>query len=92
MEQNNEVNVPQEGSAAEVSGSERKTDTWGIVSFVMGIIGFFSGMGSIFFGTIGVFAGLKSEKSAFGIMGLALSGFQVLLFVLFIVGMGISTW
>ena len=98
MEQQNENRVVEEtttvrdeatvtAEAPAQPAQESTTDTWGIVSFVMGLIGFFTGAGVILFGSIGFLAGLKSRKSAFGIIGLILSGLQLLLFVFIIMGL-----
>ena len=51
-------------------------DTWGIVSLVMGVIGFL--ILPIVMGPIGLISGLVSKKSAFGIIGIILSGIQIL--------------
>ena len=52
------------------------TDTWGIVSLVMGVIGFL--ILPIVMGPIGLISGLVSKKSAFGIIGIILSSIQIL--------------
>ncbi len=59
-----------------VEEKDNSTDTWGIVSLVMGIIGFF--LLPILLGPIGLISGLKSKKSAFGIVGIILSSIQIL--------------
>ena len=51
-------------------------DTWGIVSLVMGVIGFL--ILPIVMGPIGLVCGLASKKSAFGIIGIILSSIQIL--------------
>ena len=68
----------QEESKTKVQSEEKNnnTDTWGIVSLIMGILGFL--ILPIILGPIGLISGLKSKKSAFGIVGIILSSIQIL--------------
>ncbi len=71
--------LPKQEESKPQKQSEEKnndTDTWGIVSLVMGILGFL--ILPIILGPIGLISGLKSKKSAFGIVGIVLSSIQII--------------
>ncbi|RBQ32416.1 hypothetical protein CRU92_01540 [Arcobacter sp. FW59] len=64
-----------------------KGNTCGIVSCILGILAFFTGVVGIIFAIIGLFCGLKNSKNAFGLVGLIVSSIYLIVFLLGALGL-----